>query len=256
MEDNKSVQVNLDATAIEALAGKPLVVETHNTEHNAPTLNEKVLFKKHVTVPSIDEWIQKRKFADAVQDNKAVITFCLNANNPSIRFDEDPNDELATVFTSKLKVNPDFAAFRINSDEFFSQQELLQLIIKRAHCFASLNDAKDLRTKLQNFVVKYEQTIESKNDNQGNTKDLIETAIKQHEGAINGELSLSMPIFLGMQKHSFTVEIEIQRGNGNRPVFGFFSLDVEMLKREAAEIAILNEVEKWKKDFVCLEIEE
>ena len=65
-----------------------------------------------------------------------------------------------------------------------------------------------------------------------------------------------MPIFLGMQKHSFTVEIEIQRGNGNRPVFGFFSLDVEMLKREAAEIAILTEVKKWRDDFVCLEIEE
>lgn len=255
MEDNKSVQVSLDSSAIKELAGKPLVVETHNTEHEAPTLNEKVIFVKHVTVPSISEWISKRKFVDEITENKAILTYCLNANNPSIRFDEDPNDSLATVLTSKLAVNPDFEAFNINSDQYFTQQELLQLIIKRAHCFASLNDAKDLRTKLQNFVVKYEQTIEAKNDNQGNTKDLIETAIKQHEGVITGELSLSMPIFLGMKKHQFTVEIEIQRGHQNRPTFGFFSLDVEMLKRTAAEEAILTVVEKWQDKFVCLEIE-
>lgn len=258
MEKNekKDLALNISASVIEELGGKPLVIELHNTEHNAPTLNEKIVFTKHVTLSSIDEWIKKRDFVKPVNKNVALITYCVNPNNPSVKFQEDPNDKLATVLTSKLKMNPDFLAFGINSQDHFSQKQLENLIRTKAHCFQNLQDAKDLIKKLQNFQVRYEQTVTKSDDRQGNTNDAVTTAIKAHAGEISGELKLAMPLFLGTEKVGFTVEIEIERGSGNMPEFGFYSLDVQMLVMESASNAILTEVEKFKDSFVCLEIEE
>lgn len=256
MENQEKVQVNLDASAIEALGGKPLVVELHTTEHNAPTLNEKVNFTKHVMLSGIAELIGKRTFPADVTKNKAILIYSLNPDRPALNFYEDPNDELATVLTSTLKTNPDFLDFKINEGSPFTQNELEQLVRTHAHCFQNVQDAKDLIKNLQNFKIVFEQIIEKKNDNQGNTKDLVETAIKQSEGSVTDELKLAMPLFLGMKRQDFTVEIEIQKDKrSNLPVFGFFSLDVELQKREAAENAILSEVNKLRDKFVCLEVE-
>lgn len=252
----KDEKLNITVTEKVIESGKPVVIELHNTEHNAPTLNEKVKFAKHVTLNSIAEHISKRTFETPVQKNKAIIIFCVNAKNPSLSFYEDPNDLLATVLTSKLKTNPDFADFGINSTEHFTQGEFQHLIRTHAHCFQNVQDATDLIKKLQNFVVKYEQTVESKDDRQGNTKDLVETAIKASVGEITGALKLKMPFFLGTNSKSFEVEIEIEKGRNNMPAFGFYSLDVELQKREEAEKAILTEKDKFVNQFVCLEVEE
>lgn len=254
-QDQKNVAVNISASAIEELAGKPLVIEQHITEHNAPTLNEKVSFSRHVTLGSIAEWIGKRNFPSAVKENVAQITFCLHPNNPSIRFEENPNDELATVLTSKLTINPDYVAFGINKGQYFSQKELLSFVKQHAHCFQSLADVKTLIAKLQNFEARFTQTVVKRNDNQGNAQDSITTAIQQHEGEVSGVVALRMPLYLGLKPVSFTAEIEIQKGQNNLPVFSFNSLDVQMLVLETAENAILEEVAKFKDQFVCLQIE-
>lgn len=250
-ENLLNVNVNEDVVK----SGKPFVVELHTTEHNAPTLNEKQKFSKHVTLSSIHEFVSKRVFPKPVQENKAIITYCLHPDNASVDFDEDPNDKLATKLTSKLKINPDFQDFNINSQSHFSQKELENLIRTNAHCFVNLQDAKDLIKKLQNFEVRYEQTVKSKDDRQGNTENAVNTAIKQHAGEITGELKLAMPLFLGTEKKSFSVEIEIERGRNNMPEFGFYSMDVQMMLLEHSAELILNEVKKFRDDFVCLEIE-
>lgn len=257
MEDKK-IEVNLSAEAIEKAQdnGKPVVIEFHNTDHTAPTLNEKVVYKQtDLTIKSISEFINKRPITNPINQNKAIIKFCLDPAKPRLEYHEDVNDSLATVLKSTLKENPDFTAFKINTQQYFTQKQLEALVMSKAHCFQDLQDAKDLLNKLTNFEVRYEQVVKSSNDKQGNTSDLVTTAIKAAEGAISGELKLSIPLFIGTPKYQFSVEIQIERGAGNMPTFGFYSLDLQILMTEKTSEIIMTEVNPLKEKFICLEIE-
>ena len=255
--ETKNLEVNLSSEVIEEAqkSGKPVVLELHHTEHTAPTLNEKVQFEKHVTIKSIREFLDKKTITTPIEENKGVIIYCLDANNAKLSYYEDPNDELATVLTSKLRQNPDFLAFKINTQEHFTQKQLEKLILRSAHCFQNIQDAKDLIQNLRNFEVKYEQVVKRTDNRQGDTLDLVTTAIKSASGEITGELKLTCPLFIGTPKYPFSVVIEIEKGPQNLPNFGFYSLDLQVLMIEQTEKIVMQEVEYFSDKFVCLEVE-
>lgn len=249
--DNKKFNISIPET----YDGSP--IEIKFLEGDAPVTfeYEKKKFTATIAMSSIAEYIFKRPIAATMLLNPNVITFSLNPDKPFLNYHENPNDHLATELYSTLTINPDLLAFNINKDTLFSQDELKKLIVKMAHCFAP-GIPEQLRKQLLNFEIKFEQTIQSANDKQGNTKDLVESAIKMVSGSIPSEIKISLPLYKSQQKVELTLLVEIDKlPSGNKPGFAFYCLELQPIMREAAEKIVITEVLKFKGTHMCLEIE-
>lgn len=231
---------------------KPIEIVIREGQADPIKLKKKILLI--VALASVAEYVFKRNVPSPVKDNPGIITYSKDPEKAFLEYFENPNDEDATVIKSKLEVHPDFSAFGINQGLMFNQKQLQNHIRKFAHCFATEEQAKTLIKDLQNFEVRYEQTVAREDNRQGQTKDLVESAIKFAKGEVPKELHLRIPFFKNTPAKEFTVEVEIDKGAGNMPVFSFYSLEVELLKRATAEELIGTELEKFREGFPVLEM--
>ena len=251
MENNKEIKVAVP----ENYDGKPIVLIIR--EGDAETINNPIAWgNKAVSIKSIVEFVRKREFTKSPEENKGVVTYCLHPERARIEFDQDPFNNQAPSMSAKLTINPDLQAFGINKDRFFSSKDLEGFVLKYAHCFADIEEVKSLRGHLKNFIVKYEQTVEKANDNQGNTKDLVESSIKINKGMLPLVWKLKLPLFVAGPKIDLEVEIEIQKIVGsNMPGFGFYSMELEPKLRQAVEDSIYDQINELTKLYPCLEVD-
>jgi hypothetical protein len=247
MEDKK---YNFTVTG-EHSEANPLVIVVR--EGTAPDIKEKQKLRLSVAIASIADFLGKKTVPTPVQDNPGVILFSVDPKGPFLEYLENPNDEDATVLTARLQFNKDLAAFGINDDQKFNHASLAKLVRKYAHCFASLEVAKDLTQRLQNFEVKFETVIAREDNRQGNTKDLVDSALKLTKGELPKEIHLKCPIYENTEPVDLSLEIEIDRGGDNKPLFSFYSLDFEIKKREAINSAIKTQVDRLKDAFAVVE---
>jgi hypothetical protein len=166
---------------------------------------------------------------------------------------EDPKNKFAGSVKGTIVLHPDFVAFGINKDKMRSSKELINFVRKYAHCFSSMEEAKELITSLRNFEVSFEKIHVKSDDRKGNTEESVKNAVKYSKGEVKSLLTLSMPLFEGGPKVPFTVEVETEV-EGSSPVFGFYSLDMEVILRDQTEEMITNVVDQLKKDFICLQL--
>lgn len=217
--------------------------------------HEKRYFTKKVAVASIFEFVSKRTFPADPKDNKAIIVYCVHPERTRLDFHEDVNVALTTDLSSGLTINPDFKAFQVNKDVFFTMDELVSLARTKGHCFAFTEDVKLFLGALRNFEVKFEIDVKKSDDRQGNTLDHIKASIQKNKLEIPSTLRLNLPLFTACSKVQLELDIEIQRGKSNQPEFGFYSIDAEILLRNQASEIILAEVNKFRDNFICLETE-
>lgn len=149
-------------------------------------------------------------------------------------------------------MNPELSEFGINTGKTFTSGQLIRFIRKFAHCFARIEDAQSFIKKLQNFEVKFEQTVVKQDDRKGNTEDAVKNAIKYSKGELDLILDIAMPFFKGCDPVLITLDIEIDR-DGTTPVFGFYSLDFEVKLREFIVNVMTQELTPLKSNFVCIE---
>lgn len=242
-------KVSITATSAD---GKP--VEVVMREGDAPKINEPVKFSRKVCLGSIAEWVSKKKFAQAIEDRTGVVVFCQDPENPSVSFYENPNNVLATILDCYLNDNPDFNAFGINKEKIFTQKELERHTRKYAHCFENVEDAKSLINSLTNFEVRFEQVVSKSDDRSGNKENLDKEMLKLAKGELPKTLKLRMPLFKNTDPVSFEISVEVDRLNNNMPGFSFYSMDVELMKRNLATSLIKKEVEGLRSNFPCLEV--
>lgn len=171
-----------------------------------------------------------------------------------IKLLEDPNDSYGAEITGAIKLNPDLVAFGINKHKYFSGQDLMNHARSFAHCFQNTGEAKELIRSLQNFDVKFEQSYIKTDDRKGAKEDSIKSAITFNKGEVKTEITLFIPLFVGSPRVLFDVEIEIEAKEG-KPVFGFYSINMEQLIKDEADKLILDQLELFQKaDFVIIPI--
>jgi hypothetical protein len=245
---------NLNIVLPAGYTGNPVeLIIRESTE--APQLNEKVKFSAlKVALTSIAIFLSKKNIPSPIEANPGLITYSLNPDFPFLQYNEDPNDELATELKAVLEIDPDFKLFGINTDQQFNQKAFERLIRKTAHCFGSPEVAKDLIQRLNNFEARFDQVVQKEDDRQGQKKDSIESAIRLTKGEIPKSLHLNCPIFKNTKPVSFEVEIEVDKGPGNLPVFSFYSVELEIMKRTLINELILAEVQKLEDRFALVEV--
>lgn len=216
-------------------------------------VREKKAFSMTVLITSILGYINTRTVPTPIQENPGVIVYSIDPEHPFIKYYENPNDSLATVLKAKMEVNPDLEAFRINTQQGFYQKDLENHVRSYAHCFTSLDEVKDIIKRLQNFDVRYEQQVKQADDRQGQTEQAVKSALKFASGELPKVISLRLPLYLGTPAQEVTLEIEVDRGKNNMPVFSFYSLDLELRKREVIEVNVSNQVAELRASFPILE---
>jgi hypothetical protein len=237
---------------------KPLQIEIIDREGTAPEINEPKLFEKVVAVGSVVPFVRFReRYSPEAQDalrRTGVFIYSINPDKPLLQFLANPEDKRAFSLLALLEIDPDFAAFAINTDRTFNAKAMEALIMKRAHCFASEEIAKGLLANLRNFEVKFEQFVEKADDRQGNKKDAHSEALKFTKGEMPKEFHLSLPIWKHTLKQELVLEIQIDKGPGNMPVYSFYSMDADLRQREVAEAVIRMEINAISQDYATLEV--
>lgn len=248
MSDDKKFDFNI----AQADGDKPVVIIVREGE--AQRINEPVRFKSTVLPRAIGEYIAKRVFSDVAHENRGVILVNVDPDAPKITFMADPTNELAEILEAPLVINPDLIAFRINEqNRGFTQKELEKHVRAYAHCFADVSVAEDLISRLRNFEARYEQIVVQEDNRQGQKKNSWDEAIKLTKGELPKALDLRLPFYNGTDAQNLRVEVEVDRGRDNLPVFSFWSLDLEIKKRAIAEQILSSEVDKYRSKFPILE---
>lgn len=191
------------------------------------------------------------EFSKRISD-KSIALVEYSVSILKITFFENPKSEESAIVSGSVTINPDLVAFGINKDKYFKSPELIKFVRKYAHCFKSLDDAKELISNLQNIEVKFEQTYVKGDDRKGNSEESVKNAIKYHKGEIKTQWNLSLPLFLGFDNVDVSVEVEIDR-DGTTPVFGFYSIDIEVLIKAQSKEIIDGQISQLK-EFTCLQL--
>lgn len=223
----------------------------HREGQALPQKDNMQKFSRDVSITSIATWIAGRKFPDTIADNNAVIVFNKTPSKASIEFHANPQDKEATVLTSKLTVNPDLAAWKINSDITFTSEALIKHVRKYAHCMES-SYAKGLIDQLRNFQATLTTNLERSNDGKGNKGAAVKQAINFSKGQLPDGILLELPLFNGTAPYKMTLEIEVDEDNG-QPVYSFYCLEYDGLLKTKAEEFIIGIVEPLSSKFVVLE---
>jgi hypothetical protein len=183
------------------------------------------------------------EFAKKIKDkSNSIVEFSIK--DLWIKLYENPTSKDAAIIEGKLLLNPELVAFAINKDLYITSNQLRKFILKYAHCFENISDGKDLIKCLENFEIVFEQAHTKSDDRKGNQEESVKSAIKYSKGELKTIWNLNMPLFIGSPKASFQIEIEIDRKE-TTPVFGFYSLELEVLLRAEAERLILGELSKF-----------
>jgi len=136
--------------------------------------------------------------------NKDKAYLLINRTQNVAKFFENPDDELGTIVTGKLEINPELQALNINAEKMYGQKELLSLLRKNKRFFSDFEKHAELLDRLSNLT--FEQNIkgESANDRKGNAKAMI---AKKTDTNLSLDFRLSMPIYKGSENSLFAVEI-------------------------------------------------
>lgn len=185
------------------------------------------------------------------------VQFSKNPDNVFIKLLLDPMNELGTVVVGKLTKNKDLKEFRFNQAKVFDNASFSETILKFAHCFENLEEAKALRRSLLNFTAKFDTEVENLDDKKGNTSNAVRTILNATKAGIPDNVRFKMPFFEGGPLVSFVAEVEIDvvmEKNVPEARFGFFSMEFETLMRFAADEIVESELEKLRPVITCLQV--
>lgn len=168
-------------------------------------------------IDSVARWLEKRipkgaeswfphsvDFVDShviINREELKITLIFNENDP-LNF-----GKVAGV----LKFNPDLLKWKINTGEELDHKSLSEFIKMNRSCFLSKSDAMKLSADLANLKVKVDKEFEKSSDNRGSVKHLFAQSVIEMN--IPKTFKLSVPVFKGMPKSTFEVEIYVNPNN-------------------------------------------
>lgn len=131
----------------------------------------------------------------------------VNRNDMRIMLVVNENDHYQDRITGGLELHGDFKKWQINTGESWTPKQLSEFIKMNRSCFADKETAMKLSKELQEIKVKSDKEIEKSDNNRGDYKVMI--AQKIIKSNIPEKFNLEVPIFKGVEKKTFEVEIYI-----------------------------------------------
>lgn len=202
-------------------------------------------------IQTISSFLGKRKSATAlagqqeINSDRALVVVDREARTIVLHL--DPESKYGTVVTAKLELNPDLQKFSINANRTFKQKELCDLLKFSRLYFEDFDKHAMLLKAYQSFNAKAFIDMASDSDNRGNKSN---TYNKKVETNLPVDFVLSLPIFKGMGKVSFHVEIclEVTDGGCN---FWFESVELKELIDTEGESILEDQLESCQ-DYVIV----
>ena len=148
------------------------------------------------------KWLEKRK--DIIDQKQCNV--CFNRDEMGIRLNINEHDHFGDSIYGKLMISPEFKKFGINEGKYMSGLELSDLIRMNRTYFGDKNKAMELVTIMRNFKATVTKEIEASDDKKGNRMAYVRQVV---EGNQPPSFELCIPIFKGLPKQTFTVEIDI-----------------------------------------------
>ncbi len=182
-----------------SVEGGELVIRTGA----ALPLHEPVTVAVSGNIDSVYRWLQHRE--TTIDQLSSFISVNREAMSISLRLNEKEWD--GTVVGGKLQLSPEFLRLNINDTERrMSTFEMADLIKMNRTFFSVRNDAMVLVSELRNFKARVEKVMEQSDDRRGNTTMIRNQAVDSN---IPSDFRLNIPIFRGMPRTEFTVEVDI-----------------------------------------------
>jgi hypothetical protein len=154
-----------------------------------------------------------------------------------LTFDINDKDEFGDQVNGSLKVSGVLQSFRINTDHLYNPSELEKFLRRVKIWFADKAECDEMLHSLRNFTAKVTTNVEKLNDNNGNTKNLYETAIANV--TLKKTFKLNIPLYEGYEKKQFYVEVAVDVSSSN---VKFFLLSDELYELiETEKERLLNE---------------
>jgi len=118
----------------------------------------------------------------------------------------DERSPYKDVISGKLRINPEFDKFGINTGKNYDTFELADFIKMNRYYFSDKNVAMKLVSDLKNFKANVSKEIENSNNDRGNTRLLQSQVVDSN---IPEAFDIVIPIFKGQPEQTFRVEINI-----------------------------------------------
>lgn len=165
-----------------------------------------------------------------------------------IILDTDPHS--SSEITGQLKKDGYFAEWQINSEKRWTVQQFLKHIKMHKSFFSTGADCDELVRSFQKWNAKIETVIKEHNDQSGNSLSMLEKKVGEVD--LKTRFSLTIPIFQGYPKQTFTVEIGLEPKQNAVELY-LISNDLFSLEIEHREKLIEDELSKFS-DFPCSKV--
>jgi hypothetical protein len=235
--------------AVSNINGGPItILEGKALEEKAPCKIE-----INGDIKTVRSFIEKRKplaiagisGAQFIESTRAIVT--VDKSALSITLELDPENYYGTEVTGKLSFTPELEQFCINKNKLFNREELIKLIRFNKIWFPDAEAHDKLLKAYQVFTATVNANIGKTSDTRGN----IENAYKKTvETNVPDSFVLNIPIFKGMEKRRFRVEIAIDSTDASTK-FWFESVELNDIIQIESETILNNELEACA-DYVVI----
>jgi hypothetical protein len=159
----------------------------------------------------------------------------------------DPEDKYGPVVTGSLSQAPELEQFCINKNRLFNREELIKLIRFNKIWFPDAEAHDKLLKAYQAFTATVNANIGKTSDTRGNVDNAYKKTVETN---VPDSFVLNIPIFKGMDKRRFRVEIAIDSTDASTK-FWFESVDLNDIIQIESE-AILNKELESCSDYVIV----
>jgi hypothetical protein len=188
-------------------------------------------------INTVATFIKKRKGASmagafqTINPDTAMVT--VDKQNLSIELALNPSDPYSAVVTGKLSLAPELEKFCINTTKMFNREELIKLIRFNKIWFDNADAHDTLLKAYQAFSAEVNAKIGKESDMRGNVTNNYQKTVNTN---VPTEFVLNVPIFKGMERRRFRVEIAIDSTDASTR-FWFESVDLaEVIQIESEKI--------------------
>lgn len=227
-------------------------------EGNALPPVEPVKVKISGDIKTVSSFIEKRKLRgfdgvmhngncglQEINEDRAIVT--VDKQDLSIKLELDPENEYGTEVTAKLAFTPELEQFCINKNKLFNREELIKLIRFNKIWFPDAEAHDKLLKAYQAFTATVNANIGKTSDTRGNVENAYKKTVETN---VPDSFVLNIPIFKGMGKRRFRVEIAIDSTDASTK-FWFESVDLNDIIQIESQ-AILEEELKSCSDYVVI----
>lgn len=214
-------ELNLNIESINA-EGNEIIIRTGEA---APIIEPQKYSISGITIDSLTDYLLKREQLI----NKDEIVIELNNECRQISASLNPNDPLADTLSASMKINPQLAAFGINSSRRYSREDMVK-VIKFNRVYLG-DQVTAILLHLNDFNASISASIKEQSDNRGNKHASANIKVKTE---LSLGFKLAMPIFVGSPASEFFVDIAFDISDGS-VAFWLESVDLKELEIKAVE---------------------